>query len=250
MFDRVVEMLRVCGTGESSIPPTVLYNEGWMLRLVLDWFANHSTCGHELSFLSGSRWYSEALIAPPFLPEFRGDPRAESYTHADGVVGHFRILPGERAEATLLPDARQLIVVEAKLGSRLSSGVTHARTYDQAARNVACIANMLAAQELNPRAAERLGFYVVAPDQQIRSGVFRDLVTLASIERKVSERVSQYAGARDSWFSSVFKPMLEHIDVGTLSWESILDAMEAGGAEARYRVFYKRCLEFNALRSV
>ena len=27
-------------------PPTLLYNEGWMLRLVLDWFKTHEAQGH------------------------------------------------------------------------------------------------------------------------------------------------------------------------------------------------------------
>jgi hypothetical protein len=34
-FDRVAELLHACGTSAGVLPPTALYNEGWMLRLVI-----------------------------------------------------------------------------------------------------------------------------------------------------------------------------------------------------------------------
>jgi hypothetical protein len=249
MIEKIEELLGSCGSDLATMPPTELYNEGWMLRLALDWFANHRKAPHELSFLPEARWYSEALIAPPFLTQGRRDPRAESYTHADGLIGHFSILPGERGEATLSPEARQLVVIEAKMGSRLSPGVTNAPGYDQAARTVACIANMLAVKETSPESVEKLGFYVVAPQRQIDAGVFGDLVTKPSIHRKVAGRVAQHGGERDEWFRVAFEPLLQHIDVGVLSWESILDLLEGEGAEDGHREFYSRCLAFNPQRA-
>lgn len=249
MIEQVAKMLGGCGSDAAALPPTELFNEGWMLRLTLDWLANHRDVSHQLSFLPDARWYSEALLAPAFLPEWRGDRRAESYTHADGLIGHFSIRPGERAEATLVRDTRQVVVIEAKLGSPLSSGVTNARGYDQAARNVACIANMLAVAKLDPASVQRLGFYVIAPKRQIESGVFGELVTKPSIHRKVAERIVQYEGARDGWFRDAFEPLLEHIDIGVLSWESILDLVEVRGSQDGYRQFYSQCLTFNPQRA-
>lgn len=168
MLKRVAELLARCGSSASVLPPTELYNEGWLLRLVLDWFDRNRTLSHQLSFLPGARWYSEALLPSRFLPQRRSDERAESFTHADGVVGHFSIAPGERGEARLLPQPRQFVVAEAKLGSALSAGTKHAPEYDQAARNVACMAHMLEGVDLTT--IEHLGFYVIAPDHQIRAG--------------------------------------------------------------------------------
>jgi len=37
--ERIAEMLGTCSGNETLFPPTVPYNEGWMLRLALDWFA-------------------------------------------------------------------------------------------------------------------------------------------------------------------------------------------------------------------
>jgi len=249
MLDRISGLLARCGSQDSVLPPTQLYNEGWLLRLVLDWFDRNRDVAHEIAFLPGARWYSEALLASRFLAERRGDPRAESYTHADGVIGHFSISPGERGEATVLPAARQLIVIEAKLGSGLSAGVKNSPAFDQAARNVACMAHMLALSGVSAKSVERLGFYVTAPRVQIESGMFADLVTKESVRRKVAARVEQYGGSTASWFSDTFESVLEHLDLGVIAWESILDRMAAAGASPDFKQFYADCLRYNPSRS-
>jgi hypothetical protein len=62
-----------------------------MLRLVIDWFSRNSQVDCDIQFLEGSRWYSEALLPSQFLTRQRGDNLAESWAHADGVIGHFEI---------------------------------------------------------------------------------------------------------------------------------------------------------------
>lgn len=85
------------------MPPTHLYNEGWMLRLVLDWLDRHRDLEHPLALHEGARWYSEALLPSRFLRDEHGDPLAESHTHADGLIGHFeacdRVSPVPRLPA-------------------------------------------------------------------------------------------------------------------------------------------------------
>ncbi len=244
MIERIRQLLELCDGKDTVMPPTELYNEGWLLRLVLDWFDRNRgrTKDHPLSFLPGARWYSEAMIPPPFLAERRGDPRAEAFTHADGVIGHFWIQPEERGEAVLEKDARQLVVVEAKLGSGLSKGVTNAPGYDQAARNVACMAEMLERAGADPGAMESLGFYVVAPQEQIEAGVFGGLVRKGSVREKVAERVAGYEGSKDGWFRERFEPVLERIELELLSWESVLACIESTAPSAGLWQFYERCL--------
>ena len=245
MISRIAELLAKCGSDASVLPPTELYNEGWLLRLVLDWFDRNRALSHELAFLPGSRWYSEALLPPRFLPQRRGDDRAELFTHADGVVGNFLISPGERGEARLLSDTKQFVVTEAKLGSPLSGGVKNAPEFDQAARNVACMAHMLDVAHVDINSVERLGFYVIAPERQIDAGVFGDLVTKASISRKVTMRVAQFQGQWDEWLSVTFEPVLERVSLAVLSWESILAALPDDKDVADIRMFYARCQQFN-----
>jgi hypothetical protein len=246
MLNRVVELLARCASNASVLPPTELYNEGWLLRLVLDWFDRNRTLSHQLSFLPGARWYSEALLPSRFLPQRRGDERAESFTHADGIIGHFSIAPGERGAASVSPQPKQFVVAEAKLASTLSAGTKNALEYDQAARNVACMAHMLDGVDL--ATVERLGFYVIAPDRQIKAGVFGTLVTKESVHRKVAMRVAQYQGQWDTWFGSTFEPVLKRIDLSILSWESILGALPNDEESAGIREFYSFCQRFNPAR--
>jgi hypothetical protein len=248
MSERVAEMLLRCGTEAAILPPTELYNEGWLLRLVLDWFERARVGNHPLAFSSDARWYSEALLASRFLPTRRGDPLAESFTHADGVVGHFDISPGERGEATLRRDAQQFVVIEAKLGSALSKGVKNSADYGQAARNAACIAHAVHVAELQPASLTSLAFYVVAPEQQIRSGLFEDFVTKERILSQVKSRVAQYGGVHDLWFEEAFLPALERMVVDLLSWESIIEHIEFNDANSVLWEFYEQCLRFNPMR--
>jgi len=245
MHTVISDILGRCGTQTSVLPPTQLYNEGWLLRLVLDWLDRHRGFAHPLSFLPGARWYSEALLASRFLPRTRGDKLAEAFTHADGVVGHFDIDPGLRGDARIQAGASQFVVLEAKLGSALASGTKNAPGFDQAARNVACIAHLLAAVDVSPDSVQRLGFYVLAPWSQIKAGVFSDLVTKSSVRAKVQARAGAYAGEHDAWVEKWFMPTLEHIDVDALSWEDVLAALPPSESVESIRTFYEECLRFN-----
>jgi hypothetical protein len=249
MIEAITRILDRCGSDDSVLPPTEVFNEGWLLRLTLDWFERHHGFSHPLSFLPESRWYSEALLPSRFLPQSRADTRAESFTHADGVIGHFAVISGIRGEASVLPSAKQFIVTEAKLGSALSAGTKNAPSYDQAARNVACMAHMLSISSVEPSSVERFAFYVIAPEAQIKAGLFGTLVTKESIEFKVRERVASYEGTHDEWLHAAFLPALAHIEVGTMSWESILSAMPDTAEIEVIRAFYVQCLRFNPLRT-
>src|SRR6056297_1433281 len=116
MLNEIKNILELCDTKESVIPPTEIYNEGWLLRLVINWFSEYNNVSHELAFTDKeARWYSELLLPSQFLARFRGDKLAESYTHADGVIGHFQIGNEGKGDILLNEDAKQFIVIEAKM---------------------------------------------------------------------------------------------------------------------------------------
>jgi len=247
MIGKITELLGRCDH-ETVMPPTVLYCEGWLLRLALHWFEERST-DHRFALQSGARWYSEALLSSRFLAEpseekVYGKRVAESHTHADGVLGHFDISPGEKGggQAQLRADAGQFIVIEAKLSSSLAKGITNAKNYGQASRTVACMAHVVASAGLRPEALQSFGFYVVAPESQIDAGVFERFVTKQCIHDQVESRVAQYGGRHDDWFKNSFMPALEKIEVGTLSWESIIGHIAQHDANHALGAFYMRCL--------
>src|SRR5436305_9236064 len=163
IIERIKDMLEACETGHPVFPPSVLFNEGWLLRISLDWFEGHGGDRYPLSPRPGARWFSQAWLPSAFMSRFRGDRLAEARTHADGVLGHFAIGDPGTAALSLTPAARQLVVIEAKLFARFSAGVRNAPYYDQAARTVACIAETLRRAEIRPEAMDELAFILLAP---------------------------------------------------------------------------------------
>jgi hypothetical protein len=231
-----------------NFPPTILYNEGWLLKLITDWFSISGITDHPLSFPKDGHWFSEASLPSAFLPRFKGDPLAESHTNADGVIGHFMIGTKGKTDLELIPDATHFVVLEAKLYSGLSKGVTHAKYYDQAARSVACIAEVLRRADRKPKSFSQLGFYVLAPQDQIKSRMFSRYLDKQSIKDKVKRRKKPYDRELDEWFKEWFIPTLEKIEIRSISWEAVLDTInkedsEIGGSLFEY---YSLCLRFNS----
>jgi hypothetical protein len=225
----------------------LLYNEGWLLRLTLDWFSAHRDVNHPLAFSENAQWFSEALLPSAFLARHKGDLLAESWTHADGVIGHFLIGNKSKAGLSLLPRATHLVVLEAKIFSGLSSNVTNARYFDQAARNVACIAELFHRANVLPQTANRIGFYVLAPRIQIKRGIFDKVMDRDSIQRKVNRRVQEYAGSKDQWYLEWFLPIFQKTEIATISWENLIETIgkKDSASAASIETFYKRCFDFN-----
>jgi hypothetical protein len=283
VLDHVCALLAAAGTPGSVLPPTLLYNEGWMLRLVLDWFAarpRDPADPHPLAFLPGACWYTEALLHSPFLPRFRGDPLAEAFTHADAAVGHFKIgtarevagggpeaprAQESRGDLAADADSRQLVIVEAKMWSPLAGGTKNAPGYGQAARNVACLVEAARGRVVGlggrpgggpdgaPHEAPRLGFVVVAPRARMDDG-FRAAASRDTIARAVAERVGRYqrpdrrdADEKARWLAEVFLPTWPAVRVSLLAWEDVLTHVveRDAPAGAALDAFYRQCLAYN-----
>ena len=245
---RIGEILSDLDRDSGKLPPTELYNEGWMLRLCLDWFSRQRSATGPLQALDEADWYSEALLPSAFLPRHRGDRLAESWTHADGVIGHFDIGKESVGGLTLKPDARQIVVTEAKMFSKLSSGVKNASYFNQAARNVACIAEVLGRAELEAAEMDKIGFYVIAPQRRIDEGVFSDVIEKPNIQSVVNRRVSEYEDeSKIEWFEREFIPVLERADVRCISWEELIEDIDKADNEfgRALQSFYQKCVRFN-----
>jgi len=244
---RIKAMLEACEAGRPSFPPNVLFNENWLLRLVLDWFAGHGGDRYPLSPRPGARWFSEAWLPSAFLSRYRGDTLAESRTHADGVVGHFAIGEPGTAGLALAPDARQFVVLEGKLFNRLSAGVRNAPFFDQAARTVACMAEALRRADRDPSAVDDLSFVVVAPQARIDDGVFHWDLDHAAVRRKVRRRAGEYGGERDPWLKDWFEPTLRRVEIRSLSWEDLIEVIAFHAPESGQLLdtFYGKCLRHN-----
>ena len=248
VIQRIAELLSTAKDPGRVFPATDLYNEGWMLRLVIDWFSRNPQVDCDIQFLKGSRWYSEALLPSAFLARQRGDNLAESWTHADGVIGHFEIGKNADGDLTLNEGATQLVVTEAKMFSKLSAGVTNAKYFNQAARNVACMAEIASRADIKPTSFEHIAFYVVAPKVRIDEGIFSTQMSKDDIRQVVQRRVSEYEDqAMTQWYEEWFLPTLAAIGLRCITWEELLAVISEHSEEDGRELgdFYAKCLEFN-----
>jgi hypothetical protein len=247
IVERIRSMLEACEAGTAAFPPAELYNEDWLLRIVLDWFARHGGDRYPLSPRAEARWFSQAWLPSAFMSRYRGDRLAEARTHADGVLGQFTIGDPGTAALSLLPEASQLVVVEAKLFARLSAGVRNAPFYDQAARSVACMAEALRRADRDPAEMDDLTFIVLAPQARLDDGIFEWDLGPEAIRRKVRRRVEDYAGERDHWFRHWFEPTWKRVEIRSMSWEDIIDVIAFHSLEDGHVIdsFYGQCLRYN-----
>jgi hypothetical protein len=251
-INRVARLLGRCEGNDTVLPPTTLFNEGWMLRLVLDWAAQHPSAIPTFRFAPGSSWYSEALLPTRFRPRERKDTAGEGYTHADGVIGHFRLRAGGRGDIELLKGARQLTVIEAKMASGLSAGTKYAPGFNQAARNVACIANLVSSPPMTLDDLPELAFILIAPAVRIDEGVFAPALDKGGIRQTVRRRVESYDREETEWFERWFEPVLGRCFIQAVAWESVLREIVAQDADSGkvLSAFYSTCLRYNPLRAV
>ena len=250
MLAGIHKLIDAAESEPANFPPTLIYNEGWMLRLILDWYSRHQLSDHPLQFEGGTTWFSEALLPSPFRPRYRGDIRAEARTHADGILGHISVGGSAKADAKLKVNATQLIVVEAKIYSPLSGGTRNAPSFNQAARNVACITELLYRANRPPSLMTSLAFFVVAPEVQTKTGVFTQKLNKDAIKKVVGERAESFSSELGNWVDDWFFPTLEKIHIEVLSWESLIDSIKLNDLQTyqSMQMFYNSCLVHNGPR--
>ena len=99
-----------------------------------------------------------------------------------------------------------------------------------------------------PKATSQVGFYVLAPEEQIRARTFNRLLDKQSIKDKVKRRIKPYDRELDDWYKDWFTPTLEIIDIRSISWESILDIVKEKDSKTSdsLQKYYLQCLTFNS----
>jgi hypothetical protein len=145
------------------------------------------------------------------------------------------------------------VVIEAKMFSKLSRGIKNFKDYDQATRNVACIAEILNKSNVTIQDIPILGFYVIAPEKQLDfEPTFHTYLSRDNIKNKVFERVQAYRGEKEEdqkakWYKSQFLPLIEKIDVDALSWEQIIEYVVSIDSNfgAQLKNFYDKCIKYN-----
>jgi hypothetical protein len=221
--------------------PTEIYNEGWMTRLLVYYSVQENLTMREIPFGDLHNWTSEGLISSPFVfaNKFR-----EGYTHADMVLGDFSINYAERGEISVHSDAKLFGIIEAKMGSPLSSGTKHAPNYNQASRNIACIA-------YNTRGTHIPTFFgVVAPASTLIKHQVEEKLSRSFYVREIEERFKMYEDENpiQEFKEEVYRRTLA-IRTFMLSYEEWIKSFEGKKCYDELAGFYEQCLKWNRLRN-
>jgi len=240
MLATVTNILGKCSTDKTNICPTILYNEGWMTRLLVEVSIEAKLKLPHVDFGNIRHWYSEGLLSSPFLARSRKDDLAEGYTHADMALGDFRVDSANRGDISIEGSDGIFGVIEAKMGSRLSAGTKNAPDYNQASRNLACIAfNTLSTRHT-------IFFAVVAPEKKIEEHGIGALVESSRMVGQIARRFDMYD--KDSEIYALKEQVLARARscmCFVLSYESWIEALAAHEAYPDLVEFRKQCYRFN-----
>jgi len=230
------------GQPNCAFAETLLFNEGWLLRGVLN--AWRSCTGPSrfdfLPFPPGVTVYSEAQLYTPFPARSKGDKLAEAHTHVDGIVGGFSI-PEGKAGVVLNPSWKYLAVFEAKMYSPLARGIQNAPQYDQVSRTAACLINALLQTDHPDRTAHLVVLYP-RDNRHIDPGRY----TPAYVRGQIEDRVAGYLNGGSpapqcTRFFQEWSPVLDRIHIRFLTWEDVLAEIGDGDLNR----FYCLCQQFN-----
>jgi hypothetical protein len=259
-YDNVIEILRSIEThsdSEKNLLPTELFNEGWLLRLVLDWFSKNRETGFVVSFNKEATWFSEGRLETIFKKE-RGLKAGEGYTEADGVFGNITVGMRNNPNAKGIGDirltgnCRQFVAIEAKIQSKFSEKTTNSGLYPQPARYIACMSYVLSKSKFNINNINDLAFYTFLPEKCKHDSTFQEYVKKEHIRDAVKNRVQQFKShdtclEKEKWYDEEFMPFLDRISIALITWEEILEHIKGVDNESFVMLndFYLRCKLYN-----
>ena len=229
--EAVIALSKCCGPKEDhEIPPIArseVYNETWMLRLTLALLHDSKLDFSKIKNMKKQNalklmqdalqrnWISEGGLEPVF--------EREGTTWADAVLGNVErkedTKRGVKAANTQIKPSFGIVVVEAKLGSSLSPGTDHYSDYNQAARNIACLANLV---RNKAELLDKSVFVILAPKEIIDKS--QNLITdapeiIRTIDKtKMRDTIESY----DDFLDAVNKISEKSV---AMSWDQVIDAL-------------------------
>ena len=231
-FKDAVKALRRCCGENVEKPPIArseVYNETWMLRLTLalihdcDLKENAHVALRLVQSAIMHNWISEGGLEPAF--------EREGTTWTDAIQRKKKIGDNSKRGIVLAPISDGVVIVEAKMGSELASGITNSSNYNQAARNIACLARRIEGK--GDAYYKKCAFLVFAPDADLKKGgkePVRDLIKEAAGVIADQEKESQQHPKRthkwinDDEFWSAVKSIIKNSDA--ISWEDVINSIQ------------------------
>jgi len=237
--ESTIEKIKALDKLAEHINPTVIYNEGWMIRLLVMESIIEKLEIEGISFgnVASQNWTSEALIESPFL---KAQKYPERHTHPDIIFGDFCVDYAKCGKITLKDPPKRLGIIEAKMGSNLSQRTSYAEKYNQASRSICCLSHVT-----KDKPDCEIFFIVAAPKKTIEKPIFVKQIKPENIKKQIEERFQ---------LSSIeylpgIRGQVENCKISTISYESWIDGLKKNdGVEKELNKFYQKCLQHNKIK--
>lgn len=222
---------------DRPFPPSLLiYNEGWLLRAVLQlWASSRENKGLPFSYPKEASLFSEAQLRTPFYKA----PLKETHTHVDGLVGDFTIRDGTKSGIDIKQDFKLLAVFEAKMYSGLAQGTTKIENYSQVSRTIACMINELST--LKKPLAESCSIYYIGlyPKDSKKIRQPEQKYAKDKIKEEIACRLEASHFTLEQ-FNPEWERLLNLIKIEFKTWEEIIDQIN----QVELKTFYGKCVEY------
>ena len=243
-------------------------NETWLLRMVLaklydttgDFNGDYAQILKDLWETVRIRWISEGGLRPT-LPK-------EGTTWADAILGNVELRndpktekdSGNKRGVAIIHGNNDagVIVVEAKVGSRLASRTSNYSDYNQVARNIACLAQLVMNREGKDMARfiGRCRFIVICPKPDSKRRMEYNDKVFDSLNKNWNDAVKKLGnyGEPGTAFKIIEKYHTDELLLlgisegiskrsGVISWEAIIEAL----GDNCLKEFYDNVLRENGL---
>ena len=235
-----VEKIKALHQLAEGINPTIIYNEGWMIRLLVGESKRIGITVKNIDFSKINNWTSEAKISSPFEgKELKKNKKNETKTQADVILGDFRINYDRNAEIIIETPSEILGIIEAKMGSNLSPGIKNAKNYNQASRNICCLAYVT---KKSPEC--KIFFVIVAPEVRINNPKSKFKEQIGETKKEIKDRFEETGRE----YTSEMDEKIENCEIIIISYEEWINEIEGSDVKKALNKFYDKCIEHNKIK--
>jgi hypothetical protein len=238
----IIEKIKALHELVKGINPTIIYNEGWIIRLLVEESIRAKIKVKNIDFSKMKNWTSEAKISSPFEgAELKSINKNETKTQTDIILGDF---PNPKfgetggSEVKAEKNAEILGIIEAKMGSSLSQGIKKAEKYNQASRSISCLAH---ATKESPKC--EIFFAVVAPHIQIEKSKFKEQIN--NVEEEIKGRFISTKGIVG--YTDDMREKVKNCKKLIISYEEWISKIEDNDVKKAVVGFYEKCIKYNKI---
>ncbi len=241
----IADLTKIADTYD-FFPKTTIYNEGWLLRIILYLFKNNDILRNKtasfLPFPKNAIIYSEGQLFTPFKMRKHKDKVSEKNTHVDGIVGYFNINSTTKSGIELNKNFSHLTVLEAKMFSGISKGTKNVNNWNQISRTVSCMIYSSIVSKTDINNLPQLNFMLLFPEENKK--IVAQKYSNDLIKTEIKNRINLYkkGGYLDLDFELRWENIFDkNIKITFQTWEDIINSSEIDGLKE----YYNKCLEFN-----